>query len=534
MVSLLSDKYYLKVGRAADLKSPRERLAYRLLEIFPGMLIWLTFLAIILFSWIKPLWASLFVTIFCVYWLLRVVHFVFHLISAYRQMQINLKTDWIKKNQEVKNKNWRDIYHLVIFPTYKEDIEVMRHSFSALLNSRYPKDRMTVVLAIEERAGEADLKMAETISQEFKDKFYRFLVTCHPKNLPGEISGKGSNETWAARIAKEKIIDPESIPYENIVVSSLDADTQVFPDYFACLTYNHLTVPYPQRSSYQPIPLYLNNLWQSPFFSRVVSACNVFWQMMQQQRPEKIVTYSSHSMSFKALVEMDFWQTNVVSEDAGIFWKSFLFYDGDYRIVPLHYPVSMDSCAVGGFKKTVINQYKQQRRWAWGSEGIPYLIFGLWKNKKIPLKQKVHYPFLIIEGFWAWATNVLILLILGRLPGILGGQEFQSSVISYNLPQITGNLMTLALIGVLACVIVNSLLLTPRPSNVSRWKSLSMLVQWALFPFILIIFGALPAIDAQTRLMLGKYMNFWPTEKGRFLKEDPFKAVFWKKAGNKL
>lgn len=527
-------KDYLRVGRAADLKNPRERLIYRLLEILPGALIWLTFSVIILVSWLRPVWASFFVIVFCVYWLIRVFHFVFHLIAGYRQMKKNLKTDWLKKNQGLKSKDWRNVYHLVIFPAYKEDVEVLRSSFRALVNSRYPKDRLIVVLACEERAGEAARESAKIISQEFKDEFYRFLVTCHPAEIEGEIPGKGSNETWAGREAKKKIIDKEAISYENIVVSSFDADTQVFPDYFACLTYHYLTAPFPQRSSYQPIPLYLNNLWQSPFFSRVVSSCNVFWQMMQQERPEKIVTYSSHSMSLKALVEMDFWQTNVVSEDAGIFWKSFLFYDGDYRIVPLHYPISMDSCAAKGFKKTVINQYKQQRRWAWGSEGIPYLIFGLWKNKKIPLKEKIRYPFLMIEGFWAWATNVLILLFLGRLPLMLGSQEFQTSVLSYNLPQITGNLMTLALIGIVACVVVNALLLTPRPSHLSRWRSLSMLAQWALFPLILIIFGSFPAIDAQTRLMLGKYMNFWPTEKGRLLKEDPLKAVFWKKAENRV
>ncbi|MDO8663673.1 MAG: glycosyltransferase family 2 protein [Candidatus Wildermuthbacteria bacterium] len=520
--SLLSpppDKYYLNIGRASDLKNPRERLVYRILEILPGALIWGTLVAMVFFSWFKPVWTAFFIIIFCIYWLSRTVYFVFHLVAAHKKMKENMKIGWLEELNKLSKKdpakNWQEIYHLVIFPMYKEGLGVVRSSFLALINSQYPKEKMIVVLAQEERAGEEALTVAKFISREFGDKFYRFLVTRHKERIEGEIAGKGSNESWAGREVKEKIIDEAKIPYENIVVSCFDIDTQVFPQYFTCLTYHYLTSASPTRASYQPIPLYLNNLWEAPFFSRVVSSCNVFWQMIQQQRPEQIVTYSSHSMSFKALVEMDFWQTNVVSEDAGIFWKSFLFYDGDYRIVPFHYPLSMDSCAAKTFWQTIVNQYRQQRRWAWGSEGIPYLLFGLLKNKKIPLKKKLRYPFLLIEGFWAWGTNAFLVLFLGWLPLIFGGEQFRYTVLAYNLPQIVSYLMDLALTGLIVCIIISTLLLTPRPRGYSRWRSLSMIVQWIFFPFTFIFFGSIPAIDAQTRLMLGKYMGFWITEKNR-------------------
>ncbi|MGB2762219.1 MAG: hypothetical protein WBC21_01610 [Minisyncoccales bacterium] len=517
--------YYLKIGKAPDVESLKERIIYRALEIFPGALVWFTLIGMFILSWLVPVYIAFFIIGFCLYWLLRTLYFSTCLTLAYKELYKNLNIDWLEKlnelssfNPKLKIDSWKDIYHLIIFPMYKENIEIARGSFQALVDCHYPKDKMIVVLGIEKRAGEEAKKTAQEIEKEFGGKFYRFLVTEHPNNIPGEIAGKGSNECWAGRYVKEKIIDREKILYEKIIVSSFDIDTQVYPHYFSCLTHHYLTDSEPFRSSFQPIPLYLNNLEEAPFFSRVVSSCNVFWQMIQQQRPEKLVTYSSHSMSFKALIEMDFWQSNVVSEDAGIFWKSFLFFDGNYKVIPLHYPISQDNCVAKTLKQTIINQYKQQRRWAWGSEGIPYLLFGFFKNKQISFRKKFHYAFLLIEGCWAWGTNALIILFLGWLPIVLGGEKFQESVLSYNLPGITGNLMKVALVGVIIFMVINTLLINSRAFYFGRWKNLFILSQWLFLPFSLIIFGTIPAIDAQTRLMLGKYMGFWVTEKARFKK----------------
>ena len=508
--------YYLKIGKATDLKDKKERIIYRLLEIFPGFLVWLTLIGMVLTSWLWPVGASLFIITFCVYWLLRTIYFSICLIFSYKRLHQHLNTDWQKKLESFSN--WKNIYHLIIFPLYKENLNIVESSFQALNDCHYPRDKMMVVLAIEERAGQVAKEIAKEIEKRFGKKFYKFLITSHPKNIKGEIAGKGSNEAWAGRQAKKKLIDPAKIPYKNIIVSSFDIDTQVFPKYFSCLTYHFLTDKNPFRTSFQPIPLYLNNLEEAPFFSRVVSSCNIFWQMIQQQRPEKLVTYSSHSMSFQALVEMDFWQINVVSEDAGIFWKSFLFYDGRYKVVPLYYPISMDSCVARTVRETIVNQYKQQRRWAWGSEGIPYLLFGFLKNKKIDLKKKFHYAFLLIEGFWAWGTNALLILFLGWLPIVLGGEEFTNSVLSYNLPSLTGNLMKASLIGVIVFMLVNTLLIRFRPFRFGSFKTFFVFAQWIFLPFSLIIFGTFPAIEAQTRLMLGRYMGFWVTEKSRIQK----------------
>lgn len=504
------DKYYLRVGKASDLESPRERIIYRAFEILPGLLSWLTLLAVIFLSWYRPVWVALFIIAFDVYWLLKTVYLSLHLRSSYFRLQKYLKIDWMKKLRKLP---WQKIHHLIILPVYKEPKQIVRGSLKAIIKSDYPKDKMLVVLATEERAGRSAKKLAKSIKAEFAGEFYRFLVTVHPDKIPGELAGKGANAAWAGKKAKEEIIDKLKIPYQDIIVSCFDIDTRVYPRYFSCLAYHYLTVKNPTRTSYQPVPIYNNNIWQAPAISRVVATSGTFWQMIQQQRPERLSTFSSQSISLKALNDIGFWQTNMVSEDSRIFWQCLLHYNGKYRTLPLYYPVSMDANLAPTFLKTALNVYQQQRRWGWGCENIPYLLFAFLKNKKITLWKKIYWAWVQLEGFWSWATNALLIFLLGWLPLYLGGSEFNATLLSYNLPRLTRILMTLAMVGLVGSAIYSTLLLPKRPKNYGLLRHLSIIVQWILVPFTILVFGALPGLDSQTRLLLGKYMGFWVTPK---------------------
>jgi hypothetical protein len=75
--------------------------------------------------------------------------------------------------------------------------------------------------------------------------------------------------------------------------------------------------------------------------------------------------------------------------------------------------------------------------------------------------------------------------------------------------------MSLAMIGILVSATLSLLLLPPRPKQKSAFYIIIMLLQWILLPVTLIIFGSIPALEAQTRLMIGKYLGFWVTEKER-------------------
>lgn len=529
---------YLKVGKATEL-SGRDRRFYRILEILPGFLSIFTLLILIVLSYFEPVWVAYFLIAFDVYWLLLVLYLAIYLISSYLKLKRSTKINWQEKCEQIavsseeldslafKNElaadclgrqglKYTDLWQVVILPTYQESLVILRACLDSIINDPWPKDQLMLVLAMEARAGESAYEKAKVIEAEYAHLFKYFLVTYHPGDIPGELKGKGANQAWAMKEARSKIIDPESLPYNKILVSIFDIDTVVSPGYFFALSYKFLTVTSPYRASYQPIPVYHNNIWEAPFFSRLAASSNTFWQMMMQIREEKLVTYSSHSMTFKALVDIDFWSTNMVSEDSRIFWECLLFYNGDYRVEPLYHIVSMDVTLDQTLLQTAKNLYKQQRRWAWGAENIPYLIFNTVKRWKTVDRKKLMKHILIqIYGFHSWSTSALIIAVVGWLPMWLGGNRFNATVLSINLPVVSRNLMNLAMVGMILSALISSLMLPKRPHRYKVIKNIVMVLEWIFVPVTIIIFGSIPCLDAQIRLMFGKYMGFFVTPKSR-------------------
>ena len=184
----MENKDYIKIGFAKDLKNPKERWVFRFLEVLPGLISWGTIILMVFLSYRHPVWTAFFIIAFDIYWLLKTLFLSFHQQFSYRKMKANLKTDWLKKLEDFPpaGKNWRDIYHLVILPTYKEKFELVHSTFAALVKSKYPLDKLIVVLAIEQRVGQSAQEIAEKIKAEFGNKFFRFLITVHPQNIEGE------------------------------------------------------------------------------------------------------------------------------------------------------------------------------------------------------------------------------------------------------------------------------------------------------------------------------------------------------------
>ncbi len=499
-----------RIGKADELRGGDYAL-YRFYEILPGFLSWLTIVLAILCSWIFPMQTAVFIIAFDVFWLLKTIYLSLHLRTNWKRIRKHIDTDWA---EELKSVQHHHIYHMIMLPFYKEEKALVEKTLATLLDCKYDTKKMIVVLAAEERAGVESQRVAGSMKEKYGEKFGHFIVTVHPDGIPGELAGKGSNIAYAAECARKEVLDKYNIDYGNVLVSAFDIDTIVYEQYFACLTLMFLKSERPYRTSFQPVPVFNNNIFEAPAVSRVVAYSATFWQMVQQERQERLATFSSHSIPFSTLYEVGYWQSNMVSEDSRIFWNCYMKYDGDYLVTPMSYPVSMDANLAPGRWQTLKNIYKQQRRWSYGVENFAYIMFNFSKNKRIRFKEKLRIFTINVDGYWSLATNPIMIFLLGWMPILLGGREFNTSILSFNLPYITRDIMIVTMSNLVLSYMISVSLMPAMPERRKHKKYLHVL-QWLLVPLTITVFGAIPALEAQTRLMFGKYMGFWVTPKHR-------------------
>jgi hypothetical protein len=551
-------------------KNPAQRRIQRTLEVIPGILTWLTLIGMFVFSFLLPVYVAVFIIIFDIYWIYRTIFIAFYSVAGYKKLKEGKEIDWwercqnimdpekyakiimkrcsnmeeslaeksklsrkerrivkkeiekcqdyvqeIRKISKIKDQilDWREIVHVVMLPTAGEPAEIIEPSIQAIADSNFPNQQFIILLATEEREPENHrMEKVTYLKNKFQGVFRDFIVTTHIV-ADDEMKAKGSNATFAAK-ELTKYLEKNKIDSKKVVFSNFDCDSVAHKQYFAALTYEYIIDPKRLQRSYQPLPMYHNNLWDTNAFVRVIVTGSSFWHIFQSTRPEGMVTFSSHSEPFYTLQKVNFWPINMISEDSIIYWKCYTYYGGDYKVKPIHLPISLDAVLAETYWKTIKNQYKQKRRWAYGIENFPVIMRAIGPNKKIGLWKKIAVAFEMLEGHHSWATASMILAVLGWLPLIFGGDAFNQSVLAHNLPFITRYLMTLAMTGLVISMSLSFLLMPPRPKKYSKWRNIYMLLQWALVPIIAPFLGSMPAIDSQTRIMLGKYFGeFWVTEK---------------------
>lgn len=522
-----------------DLEIPfkEERgVLYRFFEILPGVITWGMLLMPFILSLINVTVAALFILAYILIVFFRTLGVDVRAIQGYRTMRRHEKLNWNAFLQELQSgeiahnvtrPKWHrdnverlkarppvvkpdEIIHAVMIATYKEAREVLEPTLQAVINSDYDMNKVILVIAYEGRAGTETEARVDKLLQEYKHHFRHAMAVKHPADIPGEIIGKGGNVTYAGR-KLQAYLEQEGIDPVRVPVTTLDADNRPHKQYLAALSYLYVAAPDPVRASFQPLPMYTNNIWDAPAPMRVVATANSFWYIVLTQRPHMQRNFSSHAQSMKALIDMDFWSVRTIVEDGHQFWRSYFRYDGDYRVYPIAVPIYQDAVLSNNYVRTLKAQFIQLRRWTYGASDLAYVATkGFFTKNKVPKRDLTAKFLRAFEGHITWAVGPLLLAFSGFIPLLFNPQSYAAN----ELPLIVSRIQTIGLIGGLVSMFVCLRTLPPRPSRYKRRRTIFMVLQWIYLPVTTIVYGALAALYSQTRLMFGWYLDkFDVTEK---------------------
>jgi hypothetical protein len=524
----------------------------RLLEIIPGLSAWLFIFSPFVLAFVFPEVLAVFLLIYVFFYFVKSLNIARHIIFGYFRLKRNQRINWLERCQKTENieklhrelesrykkeksrfnwedlllvenlhevqqnvKDWREIYHLVVFAVSTERLDIIEPALESIAKNNYDQKKMIVIMAGEANYKESFLADMAVMEKKFGKTFYDFRYYLHHEK-EGEVRGKGSNISNAGHMFwaeyKNKGIAPE-----NILVTNLDADHIVHKDYFGRLTYLYVLDPNRDHKTYQPIPLLFNNIWDVTLVNRIAATGSSFWQIVESMRPFRLRTFAAHSQSLSTLLVTDFWATHTIVEDGHQYWRTYFAFDGDHYMVPMFIPVYQDAVYSENYWTSFKNQYKQMRRWAWGVSDFPFVIINSIKHKEIPLPERLLQIWRQFAGNFGWSTFAFI-LAFGSLP-LNFNKHFQDAVLAHKLSIYTSRMLMLAWGGVVIMVWVSLALFPPRPARWGRRRYIDMVTQWLIAPFISIITSAVPALEAQTRLMIGKKLEFWITPKKR-IKEN--------------
>ncbi|AHB42325.1 hypothetical protein RAAC3_TM7C00001G0476 [Candidatus Saccharibacteria bacterium RAAC3_TM7_1] len=526
-----------------DLEIPlgRRQWRYRLFEMVPGLLSWGSIILLVALSLLNPLLAGVYVLLVIVTLLIKAVGIAIHTLTGSRRIEKAQTIDWHARlndlsDPEASYTHWlehrmkelghtahgenlrlmsnahevypkpRDIYNAVIIATYNESYDVLKPTLQSLIDTTYDLGHLIVVIAYEERGGETTRTTVARLQREFADSFKALEMVMHPKDLPDEVVGKGANITYAGRYL-QSWLDKEGITYQNVLVTTLDSDNRPHRTYFDYVTYEYIVHDNRKHLAFQPVSLFLNNIWDVPAPMRVVATGNSFWNIISSMRPHMLRNFASHSQPMDALVEMNFWSKRTIVEDGHQYWRSYFYFGGNYEVVPIFVPIYQDAVLSDTYWHTLKAQFVQLRRWAYGASDVPYVATRIFTRKRnVPFWAGFTRLVRLIDGHVTLASVSIIVTFGGWIP-LLINSKAALSVAANQLPEVLSVIQRLAMVGLIITVFLAFKMLPPRPRRYKRRRSLGMVLQWVLMPVTSICYSAAAAFYSQTRLLLGKYLD---------------------------
>jgi hypothetical protein len=531
-----------------DLEIPLEKdrhFRYRCFEALPGVLSYsLLFLPLIL-SFINITIAAFFVIGYLLIYFVRSIGVDIRALQGFRTMSLYKKLNWNQLLVELRDKrideqvdiirpDWHqknierlkqtptpvsnpdEILHVAMIATYNESREVLQLTLKSIFESKYDLKKIILVIAYEERGGETTEQTVKELIEESRGKFYHTMAVKHPNDIPNEMIGKGGNITYAGR-ALEVYLKEHNIDPLKVIVTTLDADNHPHRWYFSVLSYVYCLCQDPTKISFQPVPVYTNNIWDAPAPMRVVATGNTFWNLVLTLRPHMLRNFSSHAQSMKTLIETDFWSVRTIVEDGHQFWRTYFRYDGNHKVYPLYIPIYQDAVLGRTYLKTLKAQFIQLRRWTWGASDVAFVVEkGFFTPNEVPRKDLIVKLARLLESHVTWAAAPPLLLFAGFIPALIRPQSYKANVLTL----IISRVQDVALVGVLALIFICFKTLPPKPKRYKARRNFLMLIQWFLMPVTSLCYSSLAAYYSQTRLILGKYVGKFDVTEKAVVTED--------------
>ncbi len=514
---------------------------YRFLEMLPALISYGAVILIVVLSLIDPLWAAVYLLLVATTVLVKAGGIAFHTIKGRKKVVEAGKVAWSSMLAELENpeevythysktrprdawyrrhgENLRlmtasvdpypkpsEVFNAVIIATYNEAYEILHDTIETIKKTTYDNKHLIVVLAYEERGGPATAENAKKLKKEFGSTFFAFEIVQHPKNIPNEVVGKGGNITYAGKYL-QGWLDKNKIQYKDVIVTTLDSDNRPHATYFDYVTYEYIVHDNRKHLSYQPVSLFLNNIWDVPAPMRVIATGNSFWNIISAMRPHTLRNFASHSQPMDALVEMNFWSTRTIVEDGHQYWRSWFYFGGNYEVMPIFVPIYQDAVLSDTYKKTLKAQFVQLRRWAYGASDVAYVgshVFS--RRRNIPFFAGFARFVRLLDGHVTLACIPILITFGGWIPQLINF-EASRSVAASQLPEVMGVMQRFAMIGLVITVFLTFKMLPPRPARYKRRRTIGMLLQWVLMPVTALVYSSASAYTSQTRLLLGKYLN---------------------------
>ena len=532
-----------------DLEIPlgKRKPLYRFFEMVPALVSYGAIVLLVVLSLVSPLLAAVYLLAVIITTLIKAIGIAYHTTKGRSKLEHAQRIDWHGRLDELENpdqamnthdthskgfgyrehvSNLADIaahpdsypkpaqvFNAVIIATYNESFDVLDPTIQSLVNTTYDKSHMIIAIAYEERGGKATEETVQRLAEKYKNVFKAFHLVKHPKDLPNEVIGKGGNITYAGFFLKDWL-KKQDIAYSDVIVTTLDADNRPHRTYFDYVTYEYIVHPDRKQLSYQPICLFINNIWDVPAPMRVVATGNSFWNIISSVRPHTLRNFASHTQPMDALVEMDFWSTRTIVEDGHQYWRSYFHFNGNYTVVPIFVPIYQDAVLSGTYIRTLKAQFIQLRRWAYGASDVAYVATHIFtKDRNIPLGAGIARLFRLLDSHVTLAS-VAILIAVGGWAPLLINAEAAHSIAAHQLPEVISRVQQVALVGLFLTVFFAFKMLPPRPERYKRTRTIGMIAQWVLMPITAIVYSSASAFTSQTALLIGKYFDkFDVTEK---------------------